>query len=341
MNNRNQFLVLCVLFSWILFVLVNCSQTNQKTKAVSPTITNEQIIFQPSSTASTSATVFTTKITATSIAEPTSTLDPTQEYRRSFIYPPTPYPTLSAENIDQMVSLLQSEECNLPCYLGITPGHTTWEDAKIILEDLGAYFSFNTKENGLTIQNVHLNILSVRNDIEFAANPDTRVGAGEAEIVQYIQFTIDNEIVQRISVHIQTSRFLFEFEKYWSRYSVREIFLKYGIPSDIVTWKDLTRGIGYGITLIYQDLGIVTELGGTQQENSICPQIEMEQRQLNLTLTSLSSGLDIFGSGVSPNNQDLYAPIEETLGVDETGFFNQLIEEPSECFKIKQDFSSP
>jgi hypothetical protein len=53
--------------------------------------------------------------------------------------PPDFQPTLSPDRELRMSKLLQAKDCQLPCYLGITPGKTSWTEARQILTDLGAY----------------------------------------------------------------------------------------------------------------------------------------------------------------------------------------------------------
>jgi hypothetical protein len=330
----------CQIFLGMLFVLVGCTQTPQEDQLFMPTPSKEQLISQPLTTPSANIPFPSQQVT-TPTHQSTLTPDPTEEYIHSFPHPSTPFPTLSTEEFDRVVALLQSEECILPCYLGITPGQTTWEEAETILENLGAYFSFNTDEDGLTIHNVKLNTLSIRGDIMATGTPKATTGPQELEVIQSLQFTIDNGEIQRIRVRVHTSRFISEFQEYWSRYSLRELLLQHGVPDEIVMGRQTPKVTGYGIILIYQKSGIIVDLSGSQQNHHICPQTETMRRSLRLTLTAISSGLDIFGPGASPTNRDLYAPIEEILGIDETELYNQLIDDPSVCFEIKQADTSP
>jgi len=63
---------------------------------------------------------------------------------------------MGPEPLIRMIGLLRSNSCELPCYLGITPGQTTWEEAKSILDNLGAYYSYNTDANGFVVHNAEL-----------------------------------------------------------------------------------------------------------------------------------------------------------------------------------------
>src|SRR5262245_55202366 len=72
---------------------------------------------------------------------PSSSSTPTSD-RNPNTLPTTPTfePTLPATEEQRMKELLQAGDCKLPCYLGIRPGKTTLQDARAILEALGASY---------------------------------------------------------------------------------------------------------------------------------------------------------------------------------------------------------
>lgn len=77
------------------------------------------------------------KIEVSKTPPPTNSLTATPTLESTFR---TPIPTLSSSAEQQLVEVINSSDCNLPCYMEITPGRTKLEEAKMLLESLGAKF---------------------------------------------------------------------------------------------------------------------------------------------------------------------------------------------------------
>jgi hypothetical protein len=120
MNSKNVICLLTVLF---LQILVACS------KNIQPVI------------------VENTPITKNTIAVMTLTPFPTFTPSPN----PIPFPTLTAqEKIDQVVKLKKDNGgCTFPCWWGITPGVTTWEEAERILSPIAVKKLAFTVESGM------------------------------------------------------------------------------------------------------------------------------------------------------------------------------------------------
>jgi hypothetical protein len=109
----------------------------QKTSTAVPSKTNTK-------TNSTTATL-TPTIRSTNTLEPTEIITP--------LFPTwTPLPTLNAENVKQLLADLLGNNagCRLPCFWGITPGKTTWQEASTFLESFTMLLGINNTTKGLS-----------------------------------------------------------------------------------------------------------------------------------------------------------------------------------------------
>lgn len=81
----------------------------------------------------------TPKATITNTVIPTNTKQPTLTSTVTEILPTatkTPYPTIAPEDVRDFINEAVESNlgCQLPCWLGITPGKTKWDDAQAFLE---------------------------------------------------------------------------------------------------------------------------------------------------------------------------------------------------------------
>ncbi len=253
---------------------------------------------------------------------------------KSFPYPTlTLIPTILPSRELHMVELLQSIDCKLPCYLSITPGKTSWSDAKILLTSLGASYSGDYLDEG---SQAYSYSLWVGDPSMQTATRTTKTGVGDMEISQDVSFTVNDGIVQRIVVSIQTDRFVSKYLEYWSRYSLSELFLVQGKPDTIYSYRDSAlRGAG-GITIVYEKSGIVMEFYGFINGNVLCPKLESGLVTREFILTNPKSSLSIYlPDRVPPTDRSIWLPIQEVLGINDGQFYNRVVSDPSACFQIK------
>lgn len=263
---------------------------------------------------------------------PSFTLNPTDNYVHSFPNPSTPHPTMEEEDQSKLLGLLKSNSCNLPCYLGIYPGTTTWEEAKTIFESLNAYFSYNTNIGDHTIYNLHLDI----GDESLAKlTPDLNSVTTDVKIIQNLHLIVNDGIVQKMWTSISTRRSISKFQGYWSRYTLRQIFLQFGIPDQLLTGKRDAGGIGYGLFAVYEKEGLVFSVSGSAQDGYICPESENLSIGLEFSITNPASGLDLYAPPftVLPAGR-VYVPVNEVFGVTKEGFYTQLITDSQACFEV-------
>lgn len=91
-------------------------------------------------------------ILPTSSPIPTETVPPPTSTVPAVVPSPiwTPFPTLSSTAAEENLSLWIEGmfDCLLPCWGGITPGVTTWEETRQVMEQLSGFATVNISENG-------------------------------------------------------------------------------------------------------------------------------------------------------------------------------------------------
>jgi hypothetical protein len=78
---------------------------------------------------------------------PTASITPSPILTKTLQPSRTPLPTLSEEEADIRVKQLRNDNggCSLPCWWGITPGETSWDDAKAFLQTIDPSVGDSTK----------------------------------------------------------------------------------------------------------------------------------------------------------------------------------------------------
>jgi len=269
----------------------------------------------------------TTAPSLTFTPQPTSTYPPL----------PTPEPTLHPEKALAMFEALQDENCKLPCYLGITPGQTTLQTAQAILERLGSspVSEYEYEDRAKSVR--HRYTLDMGDQ-----------AAGERIISHSISLIANNEIVQIVEVHAGTmvpkssQTALATYRNYWQRYSASQIFLQLGKPDHLYARPILRSGeYGEHLTIIYDDQNIEIVLYGTGQENNLCPPNEARFLSLNMVLSYPEATLSIYDISDSVPLAEQFSPIEDVIDIGTDEFYDSVMANPSVCFEITQDSSSP
>jgi hypothetical protein len=277
-------------------------------------------------------------LAATSLLSPILTPTPS---RNPVSLPATPTfePTLPANQEQHIKELLQTGDCKLPCYLSITPGKTTLKGAKAILEGLGAsYLGEYSRKIDDGIEYPYVLVVGGQSRMDETPRPDGSI----VNVYHHISLITNNDIVQIIEVGtgtagsgVSTAQALAKFREYWSRYTAKEIFLQTGTPDHLYTGKLDPYENGSSLLVTYEKLGIVAQIYGTEQENNICPKNEAQSISINLSLFNpTTSLLTIYNDGrVPPTDREVWLPVEKVLGVNTTEFYDQVLSNPSVCFK--------
>lgn len=166
-----------------------------------------------------------------------------------FILTETPLPTLNPEDAyTQLQDLLKNNaNCRLPCWWGITPGKTSWQDASRFLKT----FSNVKSEN-------ELGVTSPNNDYVY--------------YYAYFQVprefgTLNHSYVVKDNLVIKIYAYVFD----WSPFLyLSNVLTEYGPPDGIfiTTYRNELNGMRpYLIYLVYEKLGILLEYSGGDAKN--------------------------------------------------------------------------
>lgn len=153
----------------------------------------------------------------------------------------TPRPTLSPESAQALIIELLSNNggCRFPCWWGITPGVTTWQEARNFLE---------TMSPRIIVLRQNLYGITYKNLPQSVSN-----GAVGATIF------VTQDVVESIRTDIY--------------YPLEQILQKYDRPNEIWVFVDrqtINREIPFTIALFYQDQGFLVVYEGTaDKENKV------------------------------------------------------------------------
>jgi hypothetical protein len=239
---------------------------------------------------------------------------------------------ISTTQESHLVEILQFEECELPCYLGITPGKTSWSSAQQILSDLGEEYQGEYYESGTGMLGYEYKLL-ISSSISGMVTPSADA-TPRLDISHTLDFLVGDLIVQRIWASIGTLNQETKFRDYWSRYSPQQIFTRLGVP-DAVYYHP---GEGNGMSLVYKSLGVVMEFDGIREGNAVCPNFETNGyagRELILTNTASTLSLLPEDSPIPLTDRSYWLPVTEFLGISREELYNRIIADSSVCFDIK------
>ena len=170
-------------------------------------------------------------LSETPLITPTPTLD--------YLFMPKKGP--SFEQQVRLFEALKDNNCELPCYLGITPGQTTWQEAKLKLESYGnVFYGPDRSEKSL-------------------AYDFRMVFLGSHVII----LNIEDNIVQRIFLSIINHDESMYYDN-WSKYSIHHTLIQLGAPDDI--FINANEDGGYSIAMVYKKSGMALEWYGMQKK---------------------------------------------------------------------------
>ncbi len=203
--------------------------------------------------------------TATPSGTPIATLTPTINQTSTSTVILTPYPTLSpAEELAKILELLKTNGgCELPCWWGITPGHTSQEEAFTFLEQIG--FPPIWFDSGGWYYNIKM--LTSPEDAIFI---DYEIHLQE-KTISYIHMRGTGGVSHRTL-----------FAKIWESSLPEFIIPNYGTPSRVLIWSVSNLACDqspcskapYELWLFYDKQGFLVRYDGTVEYKStyvFCP----------------------------------------------------------------------
>lgn len=196
----------------------------------------------------------------------------------------TSHPTLTVKEEQAFVKemLVTNGDCELPCWWGITPRQTTWQEVK---ERLGLYYGPGISRPG----GIHLYEVNY-GDLIYPSPPPYGYHV-------HIEFTVQNGKVRSIGVGCSIVRDTTpeRFPIDWYRYSLDQVLTRHGAPSQIMLefWPNPPGPYyPYSLFVFYDQLGILIRYGGSAipgEPFRMCPEL-VEIEHLNLWLQSPGEG---------------------------------------------------
>lgn len=270
-------------------------------------------------------TQYITTLTASTLATSASANPPID--LRWTQYPPVP--TITFELQDKMYELLKNNGgCELPCFLGVTPGHTLWTDAKPFLELFSITKIIKPDQVASTEMYTVYNVqVQTSKDISLLMN--IRLDVDSNNLVQYIIF--DADIRRGKSVEYR--------DTHLSRYSLHEILQRHGVP-DAIYMTPIRQNI-YSMHIVYENIKITISFTGRATQNldggyTVCPNLgDGGIGSIKLAISNPSNPIDVRSLVGYPfwNETPL---LEKVSGVSKKYFYQLLIgDQQSACFETK------
>lgn len=255
---------------------------------------------------------------------------PSQSYERSaenYFPNLTPIPTLSISQQSDLIFLLKSNACNLPCYLDIEPGKTTFDEVENISSKLGG-----------TLRTDYVNF--------YEGYPEReplrwRSYIFDIDSLFYINMNIsgkENQIQQIVVDSLSNSEAL--FYEAWAKYSIESIFKIYGEPDQILVYLYNSYNVkSYTIRVIYLNYGMVLDWSGTLNDISLdsklCPKFSKENIvNLQIILVDPKAAFKDIPSSFM-GFDEMWSSVDDTLGISKKEFYETIIINPDMCFKVK------
>lgn len=232
-------------------------------------------------------------------------------------------PSLSPDEQERLIGLLANNGgCDLPCYLGMEPGRTTWADAGALLGGFNTPYRLSDQfpDGEWPVYSVSLN-----------------VRAPGGAILYSILVTVGEGVVQRIHVYHEVHDYL-SFYTNWSMYSLRSILQQLGRPDQV--FVDIWPGEeeAYGFLIIDEDEKTAVWLGGQRRSPEIvCPQFGDgdEITNLRISLANPTGPLETLPSSwIPPTDSEFWRPVEEVLGLDTETFYARMLADGPACFDL-------
>ena len=295
----------------LLLVLTGCTLTSNI-----PTVTktNKPELTQTNAISVTSLPTFTPTITNLPAQSPTNTLQQTWTPIPTWTPLPTLEPTTAVLFVEEL--LQNNDGCQLPCWWGITPGKTTWIEAKHFLDSFSNFMGVIGNPNDLQIA-------------EFNIPAPEEIGSIEQ------LFEIRGSIVEAIT-HIY-------FGNLTTSYNLVNLLKTYGTPSDILIsayYEPRYTNYMVVVAVFYLQTGILVEYndngGGLVGDKiEVCPQ-EATYPHLDLWAPSLNLSLNEASDRyLDTRNWPAYRNIQEATGMNVESFYSTFKEPNNEsCLEL-------
>jgi hypothetical protein len=274
--------------------------------------------------------------TATNTQFPIIQATPTRtQFTTPTLLPPPP--TLAFAIQDQLYNALQTNGgCELPCFLGITPGSTTVSDAKSILET----YDFRHATSRY--------IVAENNNAEW--HHASIFTSKDVYLDFYVDALVANDIVQGIIVGFNSPQRLDRLghedlsDRHLERYGILELFRRHGIPDEMYITPPRTHNTiaAYGIDVIYNHSQIMAMYPGIANldkngKYKLCPSIgdgDVGGFMFAVAAPSVDDMPYFFFSNRVKNftPSTVLSYREETQKLDAQGIYNLFMNKNERCF---------
>jgi len=247
----------------LLYLLTACSVYRPSSEGASAPLTPSPLVVPPSAT----SPLLPSPLPATATPSPTHTSAPPTV---------TPRPVLTVDERRALARwmLETNGDCELPCWWGITPGETRWQE---VVELLGLRGTDLHKQGGGVY------------DIMYVPLDPYRLSDYGVRLI----ITEYSEVVQSIGVQSEmfVGRVSEHFARDWRRYSLNQVLTRYGEPSQVMLelWPNPPEPYyPYRLFVFYDHLGILLGYEGPAipgEPFRVCTKFE-QVTQLRLWLQS-------------------------------------------------------
>lgn len=282
-----------------------------------PSITQQTISTE---TFGSPAPEYTLSITLNITPSTTITASSTPEYPLLVTPRVTPLPSRSPTEVtEQLNYLLQTNgDCLLPCFWGIYPDRTRYEELYGVIDQLqGRDFFDVVEEKG------HLRVSS---NFTYEKKGAIRVALAadlQDDVVKDLEVTILNQLDTGIT------------PKDWPAYNMDKILETYGAPDTVELYFDTPYdALSFAIRLKYENIHTSIMYGGITTENNkyltpssaiFCPE------EIGIDSAVLHIGKHPF------NEEPDGVPLSKATELDEQAFYKLFTENPSACLTLNRD----
>ncbi len=285
----------------ILFLILNIIGCTQATPSIIPT---QEI--KTSSTINTRAT-----ITPSQIATPISTKSVSPS--PSTTLTPTMVDTLEPELAQETIQPLFGEplNCEEPCFWGIIPGKTSFNEAKNIFSHLG-YIPFVGKDQytGRDFYTITIN-------------------NNEGELNSYVTLFPENNIVKNIEITPDITQTVAGTHRSWIAYSPETLIKQFGKPSKVGIALDYGPNFAMAMIMYFDEPQLIAFYGGYNM---------VPDRPNNPLLCPSTAPFDkvTLYMGENPPNPPLEGmPLEKATSLTIDQFTQLMMSDPQKaCFTV-------
>lgn len=222
--------------------------------------------------------------------------------------------------------------CSLPCWWGITPGKTIWQEAERFFLEVGARVGASSIADspGSTFRWI---------DINFEGEP----------LYGSLGFVEHEHQIDKITVLAYSDYNPLGIQSLWDHYSPKQVMETYHVPSQILLRAPGVSGVGttgrtgYILWIFYDHLGFMIRYDGSVRDLPIfhfCPTID-QINQIEIDMQSPDASFQLEqqdGILTSEYYEDTIKTIEEAAGMTVEEFYRLFTQskEPA-CFDSPHD----